>query len=72
MVPDPPVKRSLGRYARSLTAWQILAKRDFRLLWLGQSVSILGDQFYLVALPWLVLHLSGSSLALGSIRLLSK
>jgi MFS family permease len=63
------VKRSLGSYARGLTAWQILARRDFRLLWLGQSVSILGDQFYLVALPWLVLRLSGSSLALGSILL---
>lgn len=69
MTKDPPVKRSLASYARGLTAWQMLAKRDFRLLWLGQSVSILGDQFYLVALPWLVLHLSGSSLALGSILL---
>jgi MFS family permease len=69
MVTSPPVKRSLGSYARGLTAWQILARRDFRLLWLGQSVSILGDQFYLVALPWLVLRLSGSSLALGSILL---
>jgi MFS family permease len=47
----------------------MLAKRDFRLLWLGQSVSILGDQFYLVALPWLVLSLTGSSVALGSILL---
>ncbi len=69
MAIDTPVRRSLGSYARGFTAWQMLARRDFRLLWLGQSVSILGDQFYLVALPWLVLHLSGSSLALGSILL---
>ena len=54
---------------RRLTAWQLLAKRQFRLLWLGQSVSILGDQFYLVALPWLVLHLTGSALALGTVLL---
>ena len=47
----------------------MLAGRDFRLLWLGQSVSILGDQFYLVALPWLVLYLTGSALALGSVLL---
>ena len=47
----------------------MLSRRDFRLLWLGQSVSILGDQFYLVALPWLVLSLTGSSLALGSVLL---
>src|SRR6185436_8000390 len=52
-----------------LTAWQMLSKRQFRLLWLGQSVSILGDQFYLVALPWLVLHLTGSALALGTVLL---
>ncbi len=68
-MPSPPAKRSLGNFARRFTAWQMLTLRDFRLLWLGQSVSILGDQFYLVALPWLVLHLTGSSLALGSILL---
>ena len=69
MMTETPVKRSIGSYARGLTAWQMLARRDFRLLWLGQSVSILGDQFYLVALPWLVLYLTGSGLALGSILL---
>jgi MFS family permease len=66
---DTAVKTSIGSYARRLSAWKMLASRDFRLLWLGQSVSILGDQFYLVALPWLVLHLTDSSLALGSILL---
>lgn len=64
MVEDAPVKRSMG-----ITRWQLLAIRDFRLLWLGQSVSILGDQFYVVALPWLVLHLTGSGLTLGTILL---
>ncbi|HXZ28200.1 MAG TPA: MFS transporter [Terriglobales bacterium] len=39
----------------------------FRNLWMGSTVSLLGDQFYLVALPWLVLQLTGSSLALGTI-----
>jgi len=41
----------------------------FRNLWLGTTVSVLGDQFYLVALPWLVLQLSGSSLKLGTIMM---
>jgi MFS family permease len=41
--------------------------RDFRLLWLGESVSALGDQFALVALPWLALQLTGSALALGTV-----
>lgn len=28
-----------------------LRVRDFRLLWMGATVSLLGDQFYIVALP---------------------
>lgn len=39
----------------------------FRNLWLGGLVSMFGDQFYLIALPWLVLQLTGSTLALGTI-----
>jgi predicted MFS family arabinose efflux permease len=42
---------------------------DFRRLWVGETVSVLGDQFYLVALPWLVLQLTGSALALGSVMM---
>ncbi len=39
----------------------------FRNLWLGATISQLGDQFYLVALPWLALQLTGSSVALGTL-----
>ncbi len=38
---------------------------DFRLLWFGGSISMLGSQFTLVALPWLVLQLTGDPLVLG-------
>lgn len=41
------------------------ANRDFRLLFGGSSVSMVGDQFTLVALPWLVLQLTGSPAQLG-------
>jgi hypothetical protein len=44
-----------------------LTDRDFRLLFVGQSVSMFGDQFYLVALPWLTLKLTGSGLALATV-----
>jgi len=44
-----------------------LSLPHFRNLWLGSTISLLGDQFYLIALPWLVLQLTGSSLALGTI-----
>jgi MFS family permease len=43
------------------------AIRDFRLLWIGEAVSALGDQFALIALPWLALVLTGSALALGGV-----
>lgn len=47
--------------------WQPLAIRNFRLLFIGESVSNIGDQFYLVALPWLTLQLTGSPLDLGAV-----
>ncbi len=47
----------------------VFANAHFRNLWVGGAVSALGDQFYLVALPWLVLQLTGSSLAVGTILL---
>src|SRR5512146_2753108 len=46
-----------------------LRVRDFRLLWMGAAVSLFGDQFYLVALPWLVLQITGSGLALGTVMM---
>ncbi len=46
-----------------------LRNAKFRLLWIGSTISVTGDQFYLVALPWLVLGLTGSSLALGTISM---
>src|SRR3954462_10723109 len=43
----------------------------FRNLWLGSTVSLIGDQFYLVALPWLVLELTGSGLAVGTMLMVA-
>ncbi len=51
------------------TAEHPLRNRYFRLLWMGNSVSWLGDQFYLVALPWLILQLTGSAVALGTVMM---
>jgi MFS family permease len=41
------------------------ANRDFRLLFGGSSISMVGDQFTLIALPWLVLQLTGNPAQLG-------
>jgi MFS family permease len=45
--------------------------RDFRLLLVGESISVLGDQFTFVALAWLTLQLTGSGLALGSVLMVA-
>lgn len=46
---------------------QPLAARNFRLLWIGTSLSMLADQFSFIALAWLALQLTGSPLALGTV-----
>lgn len=45
----------------------VLRNHNFRLLWIGEGISLLGDQFYLIALPWLVLSLTGNPLAVGTV-----
>ena len=45
----------------------VLGVRDFRLLWLGEGISLLGTHFQVVALSWLALNMTGSGLALGLI-----
>jgi len=44
---------------------RVMSLRDFRLLFAGTTTSLLGDQFALIATPWLVLQLTGDPLALG-------
>lgn len=55
----------MKRRLDTLAITQPLRERSFRVVWIGESVSMLGDQFYLIALPWLTLELTGSTLALG-------
>jgi MFS family permease len=57
---------SAGR-VRALPIWRATGIRDFRLLWASEAVSVLGDQFHFVALSWLVISLTGSGLALGTV-----
>lgn len=61
-------REAAGRSSPSrLTMFSALALRDYRLLWTGQTISLIGDQFYYVALAWLTLQLTGSALALGGV-----
>lgn len=47
--------------------WALLGSSPFRNLWVATTLSLLGDFFSYVAIAWLVLQLTGSSLALGSV-----
>jgi len=50
---------------------KVLGIRNLRLLWLGEGISVLGSQFYLIALPWLVLQLTGDPFQMGSVLALA-
>lgn len=45
----------------------LLADRNFRWLMAGSVITLLGDQFTLVALPWAVMRLSGDTAVLGAV-----
>lgn len=45
----------------------MLGNRNLRFLVLGQFISAIGDQFYLIAMPWLALELTGSGLVAGTV-----
>jgi MFS family permease len=47
--------------------WDVLAGGPFRALWAAHLLTLIGDAFSIVALPWLVLQMTGSGLALGTV-----
>jgi hypothetical protein len=47
--------------------WTVFAGGSFRKLWGATALSLAGDNFSYVAMAWLVLQLTGSSLALGTV-----
>jgi len=47
--------------------WTVFLSGSFRKLWVATTLSLFGDFFTYVALAWLVLQLTGSSLALGAV-----
>ncbi len=49
--------------------WTVFSSGPFRKLWIATTLSMFGDFFSYVAIAWLVLQLTGSSLALGTVLL---
>ena len=50
--------------------WSVLSSPSFLKLWLATTLSMYGYFFSAIAVAWLVLQLTGSSLALGSVLVL--
>src|SRR5215475_9111779 len=55
--------------ARTAGVGASLRHPAFQRLWLGLSISYLGDQFTVIALLWFVLQLTGSGAAVGLVIL---
>ena len=51
--------------SESLSFWKLVRTRNFGLLWGAGGLSAIGDQFDLIAFPWLVLLVTGDPLAVG-------
>ena len=56
-----PIRRGKGESARppggtyaGNAVRDVIGNRNFRLLCVGEGISLVGDQFYYIALPWLV------------------
>src|SRR6202158_6329931 len=47
--------------------WTVFSSGSFRKLWVATTLSLFGDFFSYIAMAWLVLQLTGSSLALGGV-----
>src|SRR5512137_847437 len=54
-----------GTLPRKNPMAKVFSLRDFRLLFSGATTSLLGDQFALIATPWLTLQLTGDPMTLG-------
>jgi hypothetical protein len=60
------VEATTGPQARSPIA-AVLRSRPYLVLWTSQFSSPMAGFFYYVAIAWLVLELTGSTLAVGSV-----
>jgi MFS family permease len=65
----PSLKRKTEGAPERRTAFASLRHRDFRLLWMGQIVSVTGSQMQMVAINWHIYLLTNSAFALGLVGL---
>lgn len=58
-----PINSSVNSVQKKIRQNAPTAHRDFRLLWSGQTLNLLGDQFLIIALPLFALEVLGSTAA---------
>jgi len=68
-VDPPPANTKETSKRNKRPAFPALRHRDFRLLWIGQLISVTGSQMQIVAINWHVYLLTKSPLALGGVGL---
>jgi MFS family permease len=66
LAPGPHASTVYGERPSSFRAWR---HRDYRLMWVGQLISVTGSQMQWGAINWHVYSLTHSALALGAIGL---
>jgi hypothetical protein len=64
--PAQPARAGPELSPESVRSSHPLRNRRFLMWWIGASISLLGDQFYVVALPWVVLQITGRDSARGA------
>ncbi|MEV0621687.1 MFS transporter [Nonomuraea sp. NPDC050404] len=67
----PPGRHRRAGAVRQVTYREVIAIREFRALWYGQGLSLLGDQLAQVALAVLVYDRTGSALATAAVYALT-
>jgi MFS family permease len=65
----PATAAATDEISRPPKPWALLRSPNFAKLWVARALSMVGDFFSYVAIAWLVLQLTGSSLALGTVLL---
>ena len=65
----PPAQPRQANQSAKRASFPALRHRDFRLLWIGQLISVTGSQMQIVAINWHVYLLTKSPLALGGVGL---
>ena len=51
--------------SKTVTYLDVLRNRNFALLWMGQSISLVGDIMFMFSINWLILEKTGSALQVG-------